>query len=97
MIEPLPELHSGDLDADTVATLFDDLERHTQVLDVLVKGAPMSHARETPVSLREAQSMLARGVVRGVQVRYRWHDAEWRDTLLQLAATTRVVRMRMPI
>lgn len=95
-MEPLPDLHTADLDPATFAALFDDLERDAEVLDVLVKGAPTTHASEVPVTLREAQAMLAAGVVRGVQVRYRWEGAEWRDTLLRLPTTIRVVRMRMP-
>lgn len=96
-MEPLPDLHTGDLDADTLAALFDDLERHAGVLDVLVKGAAGAHASDAPVPLREAQAMLAAGRVRGVQIRYRWDGAEWRDTLLRLPHATRVVRMRMGV
>ncbi len=92
----LPELQTGDLDAPTLAALFDDLERHTDVLDVLVKGSPTRHVSPTPIPLREAQALLAAGEVRGVQVRYRWQGAEWRDTLMQLPAVVRVVRMQMP-
>lgn len=93
MTEPLPELHQGELDEGTLRALFDDLERHTEVLDVLVKGA--GYANEAPVPLREAQAALTSGAVRGVQVRYRWDGAEWRDTLMRTAGGVRVVRMRM--
>lgn len=95
-MEPLPDLHTSDLDAATFAALFDDLERHAEVLDVLVKGDARANASDVPVPLREAQAMLAAGVVRGVQIRYRWEGAEWRDTLLRLPTNIRIVRMRMP-
>lgn len=95
-MEPLPDLHTSDLDPVTFAALFDDLERHAEVLDVLVKGDARGHASDLPVPLREAQAMLAGGLVRGVQIRYRWAGAEWRDTLLRLPIAMRVVRMRMP-
>lgn len=96
MTGPLPELHGGELDHATLAALFDDLEVHADVLDVLVKGAPQGYAQDTPVSLRAAEAALRVGAVRGVQVRYRWDGAEWRDTLLRGPAGVRVVRMRMP-
>lgn len=92
----LPELHSGDLDAATLAALIDDLERHAVVLDVLVKGAPGEHVSPTPVPLREAWLQLISRTVRGVQVRYLWQGAEWRDTLMLVPGAVRVVRMRMP-
>lgn len=92
----LPELHSGDLDVETVGALFDDLERHAVILDVLVKAAPTRHVSDVAIPLREAQALLAAREVRGVQIRYRWQGAEWRDTLMQLPTAVRVVRMRMP-
>lgn len=92
----LPELHSGDLDAETVGALFDDLERHAVILDVLVKAAPNRHVSGAALPLREAQALLAAREVRGVQIRYHWQGAEWRDTLMQLPTAVRVVRMRMP-
>lgn len=92
----LPELHSGDLDTETVAALFDDLEQHAVVLDVLVKAAPNRRVSEAALPLREAQTLLAAREVRGVQIRYLWQGAEWRDTLMQLPTAVRVVRMRMP-
>ena len=95
-MDALPELHSSDLDAATLAALFDDLEAHAAVLDVLVKGGARQEASPVPVALREAQAMLASGRVRGVQVRYRWDGGEWRDTLLRTPTGTRVVCMRMP-
>ncbi len=95
-MEPLPVLHTADLDPATFAALFDDLERCAEVLDVLVKGDAGRHASDVPVALRDAQSMLAAGLVRGVQIRYRWEGAEWRDTLLRLPTAIRVVRMKMP-
>ncbi|MDP2316359.1 MAG: hypothetical protein Q8P41_25905 [Pseudomonadota bacterium] len=95
-MEPLPDLHTSDLDPAAFGALFDDLERHAEVLDVLVKGDAARRASDVPVPLREAQAMLAAGLVRGVQIRYRWDGAEWRDTLMRAPLAIRIVRMRMP-
>lgn len=96
MSEPLPVLHAGELDAATLAALFDDLETHAEVLDVLVKAGAGAHADTTPVPLREAQRRLGSGELRGIQIRYRYGGAEWRDTLLRSGNGVRVVRMEMP-
>ncbi|GDX80743.1 hypothetical protein LBMAG42_25540 [Deltaproteobacteria bacterium] len=90
----LPELTVGALDAPTLAALFDDLNAHATVLDVITKGGPVQHSAGTQVPLREAQALLAEGRVRGVQVRYVWQGDEWRDTLLAAADGVRLVRMK---
>lgn len=92
----LPELHQSLLDPPTLSQLFDDLEACTEVLDVLVKGAPTDHADGRPLGLRDAQGLLERRAVRGMQIRYRWDGHEWRDTLLWSPEGLRIVRMQMP-
>ena len=91
----LAELNQAILDPGVLSALFDDLEAHTQVLDVLVKGAATVRADSKPVGLREAESLLVARSVRGVQVRYRYEEAEWRDTLLARPDGVQLVRMRM--
>jgi hypothetical protein len=92
----LADLHTADLDAATLAALFDDLERHARVLDVTVKGGATTYASGAPVALRTAETLLRDGQARGVQIRYLWDGGEWRDTLLRLPTGVRVVRMRTP-
>lgn len=84
----------GVLDAPTLAALFNDLEAHANVLDVITKGGPVQQSPGTQIPLREAQALLAEGRVRGVQVRYVWEGEEWRDTLLATADGIRLVRMK---
>lgn len=92
----LPDLHTAELDPPTFAALFDDLEAHAEDLDVRIKGEATGHAAAGPIPLREAQRLLAGGVVRGVQIRYRWAGVEWTDTLLRSPTSIRVVRMKVP-
>lgn len=85
-----------DLSREELHALVADLEEHATVLDVLTKGGPLAHADPTPIALREAVLRLVRGEVRGVQIRYRFDGAEWRDTLMSTPAGVHDVRMRMP-
>lgn len=93
---PLPELQASDLDSDTLAALFDDLEAAAERLEVIVKGGPDRRADPTPIGLREAQRLLVEGIVRGVQLRYVHEGRAWRDTLLRGATGIRIVRMEEP-
>ncbi|MCO4746967.1 MAG: hypothetical protein KC912_19370 [Proteobacteria bacterium] len=92
----LPELQDTMLDAGTLQQLVHDLTTCTTVLDVLLKGGPMARTDAKRVSLADAVDQLQAGAVFGVQVRYRWEEAEWRDTLMRTPGGIRLVRMRMP-
>lgn len=92
----LAELTQADLDPATLAALFDDLERHAEVLDAYLKGAATVATAAADTPLRAAQAALQTGQARGVQIRYRWGGEEWRDTLIRTDAGVRLVRARMP-
>ena len=96
MTGPLPELHGAELDDATLGAFLDDLESHAEVLEIQVKQGAHRHAEATPGTLREAWGLLRAGAARGVQIRYRYQGAEWRDTLLHAGGSTRIVRMRTP-
>ena len=92
----LPELQDTILDPGTLQQLVHDLTTCTEVQDVLLKGGPMARTNAKSVSLADAVEQLQAGGVFGVQVRYRWEEAEWRDTLMRTPSGIRLVRMRMP-
>ena len=96
MTSPLPELSEATLDEATVNTLLADLAAHAEVLDLLAKGGANDRAADGGIALSEVAEALARRSVRGVQIRYRFDGAEWRDTLLCHPNGVRLVRMRMP-
>jgi hypothetical protein len=88
-----PEMHQGLLDQATIAQYFEDLE-HAHVYDVLVKGAPKRYAEEGSFDLSRGRELFQSGHVRGLQVRYRWNDADWWDTLMRSAQGVRIVRVQ---
>lgn len=93
VMEPLPNLYSGELDLAALSTLFEDLSAHAQVTEILVKGGATQHASGVRASLPEAYALLVAGAVRAVQIRYRWENQDWSDTILKTAGGARVVRM----
>ena len=96
MTDQLSDLTRAELDPQLLDALLDDLTRHTQIMEVTVKGGEFSRAEKAPVSLQEAIEALRGGRIRGVQVRYRWQGEEWLDTLLANAGQFRIVRLKVP-
>lgn len=86
-------LNRAVLDAATVDDLFADLAACTTVHEVLVKGAAHHPAEAGTCPLDEACRLVQEGRVRGVQIRYRWQDQEWCDTLLVTDRGVRLVRI----
>jgi len=95
--EPLPDLHDAVIDRATLWQLADDIESHTELLDVRQKGGAARRADPGDVALRDAFRALETGVVFGVQVSYRFDGDEWRDTLMKTPQGIRIVRMQMPV
>jgi hypothetical protein len=89
----LPALQQTVLDAPTLEALFRDLAQCTQILAVIPKGGPQAYAADRGIDLETARAGLASGVFRGVQVRYRYENQEWCDTLLATPGGVRLVRI----
>lgn len=91
---PLPELVDTLLDADTVDQLLRDIASCTQLLEIVPKHHARGHVGDRTISLDAARDLLRRRAVRAVQLRYRYDDAEWWDTLVVTDTGTRLVRIR---
>jgi hypothetical protein len=92
---PLPELHGGMLTEETLAQLFDDYSKCTVVTEIIPKHAAQSHVPEqSHLTLAHAQELLRTRGVRAMQVRYRFDDGEWWDTIMVLPKGFRLVRIR---
>ena len=89
-----PELQQATLDPATFEQLFIDLATHTEVLGIHAKGRATAYAGNDHLDLRGARAALLAGVVRGVQIRYRFQEVEWWDTLLAIDGAIRLVRTR---
>ena len=92
--EPLPEMTEALLSDDELAALVRDLQALTEVDEIILKTGPGSADDLSQPTLDEAAQLLLERCVRGVQIRYRYDDALWMDTLMPVAEGTRLVRIR---
>lgn len=92
----LPALQQTHLDPATLAALFRDLAVCAEVMSVLPKWAAQSGTTRTeaqPIPLDAAQAGLTDGTLRAAQIRYRFENRSWCDTLLRLPDGVRLVRI----
>ena len=92
----LPELHEARLGAQELSALQADLERCTEIQDVLPRTRLGAREPVRAMTLAQGFSGLRDGSLRGLQVRYRYQGGLWFDTLIVDDAGTRIVRMRQP-
>jgi hypothetical protein len=92
----MPEVFDGHMTRGQIAEYFGDLAAFSQVLDIMVKDRARSFGSTRVLSLAQAKELVENRMIRAVQLRYRFENREWRDTLLVDGDTYRLVRMKMP-
>ena len=91
---PVPMIVEGLIDAATLRQLFADLEAATQILGIREKGTPGSYSLHEECTLETARDRLLTATARSVQVRYRYDNQEWTDTIFTRPGGFGVVRCR---
>ena len=89
----LPDVQQAVLDTATLDALFRDLAHYTQIIAVVPKTAAAGMVNERSISLDDARAGLTSGAFRAVQVRYRYDQREWCNTLMGTPAGVRLVRI----
>jgi hypothetical protein len=98
-LEPVPiaDLTSGELDAAQLQAWAGELHALAEGLEVRLKGPGVQRAANTAFALAEALEALTSGAAVAMQVRYRYDDRQWADTLTPLTGgRTRVLRAALP-
>ncbi len=90
--DALPELLQAEWGADQVMQLFDDLRDGAEVEHVQMRAAK----GDRTTTLVEAKLAFADGSAQAIQVRYRFEDEMWCDTILPNEQTTKIIRTRLP-
>jgi hypothetical protein len=90
----LPALQQTILDVATADALFRDLAACTTVHAVLPKYARNQHTGPDTLTLEQARTRLAAGLLLGVQIRYAYDGHAWTDTILRRPAGLTLVRIR---
>jgi hypothetical protein len=91
---PVPMMVDGVMDEPMLRQLFKDLASAATVLSVREKRGPTVGQSPEALSLETVESQLLAGTMRAVQIRYRYSDFEWTDTILSGPGGFRVVRCR---
>jgi hypothetical protein len=90
---PLPEMSDALLGPEELALLFRDYRACAGGIEIQLKSGPGLVSGHPRPSLEEAEEMLRARRVRGLQLRYRFEEREWCDTLLQLESGVRLIRI----
>ncbi|QDT05401.1 hypothetical protein K227x_38010 [Rubripirellula lacrimiformis] len=90
--DPLPEILQAEWAKDQVMQLFADLSAGADVQHVQLKS---SHSDAT-VALADAAEAFAAGTAQAIQVRYRFENELWCDTIMPGDPTTKIIRNRVP-
>ncbi|MBK1791807.1 hypothetical protein [Persicirhabdus sediminis] len=78
------DLHQADIDASFIHNLIDDINKCTELIEVLPKFAAQEYVNDQQnLELHEAAAMLIAGQLRGLQIRYQHEGSQWWDTIMQ--------------
>lgn len=96
-LSKLPPLREAVLSKDQVGQLFDDIEIYASHILLMQRSPRAQRATATRTTTNEQlqtarDSLLSGGIYR-VQIRYRWQDSDWIDTLESRAEGFRLVRI----
>jgi len=90
----LPPVHDAMIDDAVVAQLFFDIEQGAELVGISIKSAGARRAAATSdPSLDEAHRLFAAREVGAVQLRYRYRNEEWWDTITRTPSGIRLVRI----
>ena len=90
----LPPVQQTVLDVATTDALFRDLAACTRIHAVIPKYARNAHTGADSLTLEQARTRLAAGLLLGVQIRYAYDGHTWCDTLLRRPAGLTLVLIR---
>ncbi|WP_182866874.1 hypothetical protein [Stieleria mannarensis] len=90
--EPLPEILQAEWASDQIMALFADLDAGTEIQHVQLR----TDSDDAAVTLADAEAAFVQGTARAIQVRYRFEDELWSDTILPGDPTTKIIRSRLP-
>jgi hypothetical protein len=88
----LPEILQAEWAKDQVLQLFADLSEGAVVQHVQLKSSTTNGT----VTLAVAEAAFAADRAQAIQVRYRFQDDVWCDTIMPGSPTTKIIRSRLP-
>ena len=92
----LADVQEAVLDDATLRQLFFDLSQLAQIVEVRLKAAERAYATDSAPTLEAARHAVSTREALAVQLRYRYGNSEWIDTLLRVDGGFRLVRVQAP-
>ena len=96
-LSELPPMREAILSYEDVRQLFSDIESLGSDILLMQKSPRSRHASASKATaaeqLRAAQETLLTGSIPRVQIRYRWKDSNWIDTLENREDSVRLIRI----
>jgi len=92
--DEFPELNDAMLSDEELLALFRDYRDSAQIGEILLKSGPGLVAPSERPTLEQAEELLRNRGVRGIQIRYRFAESSWCDTLMSLPHGVRLIRIR---
>lgn len=90
-----PEMLEAQWDRDQVNALFDDLSAGAQVEHVQVRSSARGGPNDRAVTLEEARELFDSQDAKAIQIRYRFEEDTWCDTLMVQSDTVKIIRTRL--
>ena len=87
-----PTILEAEWDLEQVDALFDDLQQGAEIQHVQVRCISDGRPVDRSVTLRESQELIHRGTAKAIQIRYRFDEQSWCDTLMVRPSTVRIIR-----
>jgi hypothetical protein len=94
-VPEFPPLRSGVLNREDIQTMLEEILENAQVCDVFIRRRAQEMIDDDCMSkLDQALRALREEVPPAVQIRYRWNEAVWIDTITPCPEGFRVVRIQ---
>ena len=90
-----PEVLEDRWEMQKVDSLFDDLRQGAEVQHVQVRRNADGVSEDQVATLDEAQRLLHCGQAKAIQIRYRFENQSWCDTLMIESEDVRIIRTRL--
>ena len=90
----LPPISQATITAGDIEALFSDLRQYAETTHVQIQEQSPTRG-DVMVSLADALRAIQRGSAQRIQVRYKFDESQWCDTLIKSASAWRLVRIRL--
>ena len=90
-----PKMYEASWQKQQIEQLFEDLQAGAEIQHVQVRTSDGGPQSDRAVSIQEAELLFRQGEAKAIQIRYRFENQNWCDTLMVHSDSVRIVRTEM--